>query len=388
MTYIFLTLSEQRQRSHVLIAKALYKTLECMIPASDNVSSSGFLVTIFKLIFLTCNVTDVGNKFNKQKNSLNIRSILSQFNVSYEIEGNNKKKIKGVSSLANAKSDDLSFCSVDGDEAVNLISQSDAGIIFCKKSLQGIALPKQGVQLIFVDNPRFVFVKLANKIFTKKKMIGISSKAMISKTAKIGSRCYIGDYSVIGENCKIGNDSIIYDKVSLVRDCLIGNRCVIHSGVTLGDDGFAFERDEEELQLFPHFGKVVIGDDVEICANSHIARGSLSDTVIGNGTKIDSLVHISHNVVVGKNCEITAGAVIGGSTTLGDSSWVGLNATLKNKIRVGNNVLVASGASVIKDVPNGDIVAGVPAKSIKEKVTASSDKLFLMTGQQDQVKKK
>ena len=318
----------------------------------------------------------------------NIKSILSSMKLRYEIEGDDKKMIKGVSSITSARSDDLSFCNHDGDKAVELISQSGAGVILCKKSLRGLVKPRRGAQLVFLDNPRYVFVRIANKIFEKqKKMIGISPKAVISKTAKIGARCYVGEYTVIGENCKIGNDTIIYDKVTLVRNCIIGERCVIHSGVTLGDDGFAFERDEKYLHRFPHFGNVIIGDEVEICANSHIALGSLSDTTIGNGTKIDSLVHISHNVVVGKNCEITAGSVIGGSTKINDSVWIGLNATLKDHVKVGNNAIVASGASVIHDVPSKDIVAGVPAKSIKNKVKAASDELFLMAGQQEFNKK-
>jgi UDP-3-O-[3-hydroxymyristoyl] glucosamine N-acyltransferase len=311
-----------------------------------------------------------------------IKSILSSLNLRYEIEGDDKKMTKGVSPITRARSDDLSFCYYEGDKAVELISQSNAGVILCKKSLRGLIKPRHGVQLIFLDNPRYVFVKLANKIFEKqKKMTGISPSAVISKTAKIGARCYIGDYTVVGENCKIGNDTIIYDKVTLVRNCIVGERCVIHSGVTLGDDGFAFERDEKYLHRFPHFGRVIIGDEVEICANSHIALGSLSDTIVGNGTKIDSLVHISHNVIVGKNCEITAGSVIGGSTEVYDSVWIGLNATLKDHIKIGNNAIVASGASVIHDVPSQDIVAGVPAKSIKNKVNAASDQLFLMAGQ-------
>jgi UDP-3-O-[3-hydroxymyristoyl] glucosamine N-acyltransferase len=108
--------------------------------------------------------------------------------------------------------------------------------------------------------------------------------------------------------------------------------------------------------------------------------------VIGEGTKVDALVHIAHNVIVGRNCELTAGTIIGGSTTLGDTCWTGLNSTLKDNIRLGNNVIVASGASVIHDVPDGDIVAGVPAKSIKHKV--NSDQLFLMAGQKEEQEKK
>lgn len=312
----------------------------------------------------------------------NIKSILSSLNFHYEIEGDSEKRIKNISSITKARSDDLTFCWFDGNKAIEFISQSKAGIILCKKSLHGLVHPREGTQIIFLENPRYVFVNLSKKIFDKqKKMTGISPKAVISKTAKIGARSYVGEYTVIGDNCKIGNDTIIYDKVTLAENCIIGDRCVIHSGVVLGDDGFAFERDSKELHRFPHFGMVLIGDDVEICANSHIAKGSLSDTVIGNGTKIDALVHISHNVVVGKNCEITAGAVIGGSTEIGDSTWVGLNATLKDQIKVGNNVIIASGASVIHNIPDQDIVAGVPAKSIKNKVNEDSGKLFLMAGQ-------
>ena len=218
------------------------------------------------------------------------------------------------------------------------------------------------------------------QISDKKPKCGISSNAIISESAEIGFDCYIGDYTVIGDNCKIGDNTIISDRVSLVQNCSIGSDCIIQPGVTIGADGFAFERYQNgELERFPHIRGVKIGNNVEICANSSIARGSLSDTVIGDGTKVDALVHIAHNVAIGKNCELTAGTIIGGSTTLGDMCWTGLNSTLKDNIKIGNNVLVAAGAAVIHDVQDEDIVAGVPAKSIKSKVT--SDLVFLMSGQ-------
>jgi UDP-3-O-[3-hydroxymyristoyl] glucosamine N-acyltransferase len=98
-----------------------------------------------------------------------------------------------------------------------------------------------------------------------------------------------------------------------------------------------------------------------------------------SGTKLDALVHVAHNVIIGHNCELTAGTIIGGSTTIGNTCWTGLNSTIKNKLRIGRNVIIASGASVIRDIEDEDIVAGVPAKSIKHKVT--TDEVFLMAGQ-------
>ncbi|HJY15292.1 MAG TPA: UDP-3-O-(3-hydroxymyristoyl)glucosamine N-acyltransferase, partial [Nitrososphaeraceae archaeon] len=242
--------------------------------------------------------------------------------------------------------------------------------------------PSKKRKLIFVENPRAAFIKTINKIYNSdNKNGGISPTAIISPRADIGTNCYIGNNVVIGEDCKIGNGTVVSDRAVIVQKCIIGNNCLIEPGVTIGADGFAYERDKETLKLerFPHIGGVRIGDNVEICANSSIARGSISDTIIGDGTKLDALVHVAHNVIIGRNCELTAGTIIGGSTTVGDTSWMGLNCTLKNKIKIGNKVIVGAGACVIHDVPDEDIVAGVPAKSIKHKVI--SDKLFLMAGQ-------
>ena len=132
------------------------------------------------------------------------------------------------------------------------------------------------------------------------------------------------------------------------------------------------------MQRFPHIGGVIIGDNVEICSNCSIARGSLSNTIIGEGTKLDALVHIAHNVEIGRHCALTAGTIIGGSTRIGDMCWTGLNSTIKHKVKIGNKVIIGSGASVINNIDDEDIVAGVPAKSIRHKVR--SNQLFLMAG--------
>jgi UDP-3-O-[3-hydroxymyristoyl] glucosamine N-acyltransferase len=215
----------------------------------------------------------------------------------------------------------------------------------------------------------------------KDKSYYAASTAVISPDAKLGKSCRIGNFVVIGRNCTIGDYTVIHDKVTLAQNCTIGSNCLIQSGVTIGEDGFAYERhvSSGDLERFPHFGGVVIGNNVEISANCSIARGSLTDTIIGEGTKIDALVHIAHNVRIGKNCQLTAGTVIGGSTQLGDSCWTGLNCTIKNKVNVGNNVIIGAGACAIKDIQDGDVVAGVPAKSIKNKVSTSE--VFQMAGQ-------
>ena len=308
-----------------------------------------------------------------------IIAILSDIGIDYKLEGS-LNKIEGFSSIEEATEHELSFCSFKGAEAISSISKSAAAYILCNSDMEGTVHPRPGKGLIFVDDARIAFIKLVNHIQKKEIISAISEHAVISNSATIGSNCQIGAFAYIGDKCVVGDNTIIYDRVSLIRNCKIGQNSIIWSGVTIGADGFGFERlPNGQLERFPHLKGVIIGDNVEICPNSAIARGSLLDTRIGDETKIDALVSIAHNVQIGKRCLLTEGAIVGGSVKIGDECWLGLNSTVKQKVKIGNNVLVSAGACVLHDVLDTDIVAGSPAKSIKEKV--SSDRVFMMAGQ-------
>jgi UDP-3-O-[3-hydroxymyristoyl] glucosamine N-acyltransferase len=331
--------------------------------------------------------------------SFDVTSILSNLGVKYSIysskEDFDSTSIYGIKDIKNASSEDLSYCSLeDPEKAIMAISKSNAKVIICHQSLENLVYPRSGKQqcLIFVKNPRMVIMKIINEIyyspsFNKRKGSRHNDKvaaapvtSIISKSARIGKNCSIGNFTKIGDKCIIGDNTVIGDRVTIEQNTRIGKNCIIQPGTVIGADGFAFERLEDtlELQRFPHIGGVVLGNNVEICSNCSIARGSLSDTIIGEGTKLDALVHVAHNVEIGRHCALTAGTIIGGSTRIGDLCWTGLNSTIKHKVKIGNRVIIGSGASVINDIDDEDIVAGVPAKSIKHKVR--SNQLFLMAG--------
>lgn len=311
---------------------------------------------------------------------LDIESVLRSISPDFYTVGSGAmlNLIENMAAIDDANSRDITFCS--DLHSVSSISKSNAGIILCNKKLGGKVKPKENQLLIFLSNPKLAFIHIAKNLFEiRDEFNQPNTLSKISRTAKIDHNCIIGDFSIVGDNCTIGENTVVLDR-AILKNCVIGKNCLIQSGVTLGEAGFGYERDTSlELVGFPHFGQVILGSNVEIKANCSIARGSLKDTIIGDGTKIDGLVHIAHNTIVGKNCQITAGSIIGGSVTVGDNSWLGLNSTLKHKIKVGQRVIVGSGASVIHDISDEDIVAGVPVKSIKQKVT--SEQLFLMAGQ-------
>lgn len=160
----------------------------------------------------------------------------------------------------------------------------------------------------------------------------------------------------------------IINSVKVPEWVSLGENVSIHAGVCLGSQGFGFERDEEGLPLhIPHIGQLVIEDDVEIFEGTNICRGTIAETRICRGTKIDALCHIGHNAIVGKNCIITAHCVIGGSCRIGDGVYIGLNSTIKNKVEIADGVFVGQGSNVIEDILDPDTVwIGNPARFLRK----------------------
>ena len=347
---------------------------------------------------------------NMSSRRVNVETVLSELDINYTTNCNdstcNHKYVRNIASIDKATHNELTYCSSDDvKQAINSIAKAQARVILCKNSLIGIVhrrskSAKTPQCLIFVKNPRLAFMKVMKRYFIENMMDNqehyrldlkaetnnLAPSAIILRSSRIGKNCSIGNFTKIGDKCIIGDNTVVGDRVVIEQNTRIGKNCIIQPGTVIGADGFAYERLEDtlELQRFPHIGGVVLGDNVEICSNCSIARGSLSDTIIGEGTKLDALVHVAHNVEIGKHCALTAGTIIEGSTRIGDMCWTGLNSTIKHKIKIGNKVIIGSGASVINDIDDEDIVAGVPAKSIKHKVR--SDQLFLMAGQQSRTK--
>lgn len=233
--------------------------------------------------------------------------------------------MSSFSSLDKATENDLSFCKFTGQKATEMITSSNAGLIICC----GPSI--SGKRLIIVSNPRLWFIRVVREFFLPREPPGIHPSAVIN-----------------------------YECVELGENVRIGPNC------TIGFEGFGFEGDKDGVyQRFPHVGKVILGDNVEIGANTCIDRGALEDTIIGEGTKIDNLVHVAHNVRIGKNCLIVALTCLGGGVIIEDGAYVGIGAGIRNQITIGEKAFIGMGAVVVKDVDPGVTVIGNPAKPMR-----------------------
>ena len=239
--------------------------------------------------------------------------------------GDFNKEIVSFTSLDKATDNDLSFCKFDGDMATEMIGDSKAGVIISRVSINS------DKRLIIVDNPRLWFIRVVREFFLPRGPPGIHP------SAEINHECVeIGENVRVGPNCSIGFE------------------------------GFGFEGDEDGIyHRFPHIGKVILEDNVEIGANTCIDRGALGDTIIGEGTKIDNLVHVAHNVEIGRNCLIVALTCLGGGVIIEDGAYVGIGAGIRNQITIGEKAFIGMGAVVVKDVDPGVTVIGNPAKPMR-----------------------
>src|ERR1700704_4330288 len=292
--------------------------------------------------------------------------------------GDADRLFRDVAPLENAGPDDVTF--LDNRKYVDAFARSRAGAAFVGERLADRA--PAGMVVLVTAEPYKAFARVAQAFYPMKPAIArraasavidptatvpedcdIGAHVVIEAGARLGARCQIGGNTVIGAAVELGEDCRVGTNVTLSH-CLIGARVVLHPGVRIGQPGFGFAPDAQGPVKIPQLGRVVIGDDVDIGANTTIDRGSGHDTVIGSGTMIDNLVQIGHNVVLGRGCILAAQAGISGSTKLGDFVMVGGQAGFAGHLNIGSGARVAGTAGVMRDVAPGETVCGSPAVPI------------------------
>ncbi len=224
-----------------------------------------------------------------------------------------------------------------------------------------------GVPYVACDTPKLAFIFVVNRFFSHASIISwppagqqVHESAIIHPTVVLASGVVIGSGVRIEENVLIGPNSVIANAV-ISRNGTVGANC------SIGLPGFGYEKDEEgRYWRFPHLGGVFIGENVEIGSNTCIDRGSLGDTVISTGVKIDNLVHIAHNVTIGPHTLIIANSMIGGSTTIDQGVWVAPSVSVMNQKHVGTGAVLGMGAVVLKDVEDHAVMVGNPAKALRK----------------------
>ena len=286
--------------------------------------------------------------------------------------------VSGVSEIQNSLPGTITF--LGNPKYKQFLTETQAEAIFVRNEdhLNG----KNG---IVVSNPQLAMARTLRLFFPEKSIEpSIHESAVIDSTVSVGKNIFIeagvviksgasiGDNSIIGANVVIGNRATIgtncclKPNVTIYHNVKIGDNCIIHSGTAIGCDGFGFVTENNIHEKIPQTGNVVIGNDVEIGSNCAIDRATIGVTSIGDMTKIDNLVHIAHNVKVGKGCLITAGFAVAGSTEIGDYCTFAGQVGIAPHVKIGSNSVFAAKSGVTKSLEGGKVYAGFPAREIRE----------------------
>lgn len=290
-----------------------------------------------------------------------------------EVLGDSAVVLNGFAPADAAKPGDLTFA--ENEIYFQRATQSAASAILVAGDFKA-----PGKVLIRVPNARIAFAKVLPLFFPDRVFpAGVHATAIIAPSAKVDPSAHVGPYCVvednvrlgaravlqggnhIGANSQIGEDTNIFPNVTLYPQTQIGRRVRIHAGSVIGSDGFGYVQDQGVHRKVPQIGCVIIGDDVEIGANVAIDRGALGATTIGKGTKIDNLVQIAHNVTIGDGSLLVAQSGIAGSTKLGNYVILGGQVGIAGHLKIGNHAIAMAKAGVMRDIPDGEKVLGIPA---------------------------
>jgi UDP-3-O-[3-hydroxymyristoyl] glucosamine N-acyltransferase len=290
-----------------------------------------------------------------------------------ELVGDGSVQITGLAPADHARAGELTFA--ENAAYFAAAEQSQAAAIL----VAGPFVSSTKV-LIRVPNPRVALARLLPVFFPPEEHPrGIHPSAVIAESAQIDPTAHIGPNCVVGArvrlgarsvlmggnhlraDCQLGDDVCLFPNVVLYRQTKLGNRVTIHAGTVIGSDGFGYVLDEGRHRKILQLGNVIIHDDVEIGANAAIDRGALGSTIIGEGTKIDNLVHLAHNVVIGRHCIVMGQTGFAGSTRLGDYVVVASQSGIADHLKVGNQAMIGAKSGVMRDIPDGGRVLGIPA---------------------------
>lgn len=299
------------------------------------------------------------------------------------VDGNSDVTVSEISKIEEGKPGTITFLA--NPKYTKFIYTTNASIVIVSKNF----IPEHEINstLVRVENPYQAFAHLleavsnqSNGIHGISELAYIHNSSVIPETSFLGAFAYVGKNCVIGQNVKIyphvflgdgveiGDNSILYSGVKIFANCKVGNSCIIHGNTVIGSDGFGFARNSgTEYEKIPQIGNVIIGDNVEIGANSCIDRATMGSTVIHKGVKLDNLIQVAHNVEIGENTVIASQTGIAGSTKIGKNCIFGGQVGIVGHIQIANEVKIAAQSGVANNIKEkGAILQGSPAYNIKD----------------------